>query len=621
MSEQLNYNINISGNASESVGSLKKQLREAQNEVAALSDKFGATSKEAIEAAKRAAELRDRIGDARALTEAFNPDAKFKALSASLSGVAGGFAAVQGAIGLFGTESKELEKQLLRVQSALALSQGLQSIGESIDSFKQLGAVIQSTTVFTKANALANSVTAATMKALGIAVDTTSTSFKVLKGAIAATGIGLLIVAIGELASAFSSYTTKAERAKEAQDKLNQSIKSGAEVALQAELQFIENERQLEIARAKNRGASEKEIFELEQSFRKIRGEAQVRYWNEIKDIDAEGANKARAEVEKINTEGAVADLNFQTEQNNKRREKQQEQNQKNKEQREEDLKNLNTYFKEASNLFLNEKQKEINEIEDKYNKQIALAKKYNQDITLLEEARFIELQKVRDKYINRRLDDEPLIAIETKRQEAIKNTDAIVQGSLEKNLQAVGARVNAETDAAILKAKLDDDAAKVVEDREQAKRDAYAMTADALGVLGEVVGQQTAAGKVLSSAQALINTFLGITQIWANKTTIPEPFGTIQKVAATTTAAASGFLAVRNINKVQVPKGGGGVSVPSFSAAPLTPSSASLLTTSLSQQTINAIGNQAIRAYVVETDITSNQKRVQAIKQRARFS
>jgi len=621
MSEQLNYNINVTGNASESVGSLKKQLREAQNEVAALSDKFGATSKEAIEAAKRAAELRDRIGDARALTEAFNPDAKFKALSASLSGVAGGFAAVQGAIGLFGTESKELEKQLLRVQSALALSQGLQSIGESIDSFKQLGAVIQSTTVFTKANALANSVTAATMKALGIAVDTTSTSFKVLKGAIAATGIGLLIVAIGELASAFSSYTSKAERAKEAQDKLNQSIKSGAEVALQAELQFIENERQLEIARAKNRGASEKEIFDIEQSFRKTRGNAQVRYWNEIKNIDAEGANKARAEVEKINTEGAVADLNFQTEQNNKRREKQQEQNQKNKEQREEDLKNLNTYFKEASNLFLNEKQKEINEIEDKYNKQIALAKKYNQDITLLEEARFIELQKVRDKYINRRLDDEPLIAIETKRQEAIKNTDAIVQGSLEKNLQAVGARVNAETDAAILKAKLDDDAAKVVEDREQAKRDAYAMTADALGVLGEVVGQQTAAGKVLSSAQALINTFLGITQIWANKSVIPEPFGTIQKVAATTTAAASGFLAVRNINKVQVPKGGGGVSVPSFSAAPLTPSSASLLTTSLSQQTINAIGNQAIRAYVVETDITSNQKRVQAIKQRARFS
>jgi flagellar basal body P-ring protein FlgI len=50
------------------------------------------------------------IGDAKSLTEAFNPDAKFKALSASLSGVAGGFAAYQGAMGLVGVESKDLEK-------------------------------------------------------------------------------------------------------------------------------------------------------------------------------------------------------------------------------------------------------------------------------------------------------------------------------------------------------------------------------------------------------------------------------------------------------------------------------------------------------------------------------
>jgi hypothetical protein len=119
-----------------------------------------------------------------------------------------------------------------------------------------------------------------------------------------------------------------------------------------------------------------------------------------------------------------------------------------------------------------------------------------------------------------------------------------------------------------------------------------------------------------------LINTFLGITQIWANKTVIPEPFGTAAKVAATITAAASGFAAVKGINSTRVPKGGGGVSVPSISAnSPLSPSSAVVNTTNLSSQSINAIGNSAIRAYVVETDVTSNQKRVQAIKQRARFS
>ena len=132
--------INIQSNADERVGSLRSQLRQAQAEVATLSDKFGVTSKEATEAAKRAAELKDRIGDAKALTDAFNPDAKFKALSSSLAGVAGGFAVVQGSMALFGTQSKEVEQTLLKVQSAMALSQGLQTIGESVDSFKQLAA-------------------------------------------------------------------------------------------------------------------------------------------------------------------------------------------------------------------------------------------------------------------------------------------------------------------------------------------------------------------------------------------------------------------------------------------------------------------------------------------------
>ena len=161
-----------------SVGSLKQQLREAQNEVTALSDKFGATSKEAIEAAKRAAQLKDAIGDAKALTDAFNPDAKFKALTASLSGVAGGFAALQGAVGLFGKQTEAVEKTLLKVQSAMALSQGLQAVGESIDSFKQLGAVVG---------------------------NTVSKAFGTLKSAIISTGIGALVIGVGLLIANFET--------------------------------------------------------------------------------------------------------------------------------------------------------------------------------------------------------------------------------------------------------------------------------------------------------------------------------------------------------------------------------------------------------------------------------
>jgi len=165
-----------SSDVGKSVGSLKQQLRQAQNDVTILSEKFGATSKEAIEAAKRAAQLKDAIGDAKALTDAFNPDAKFKALSSSLSGVAGGFAAVQGALGLLGQEGEDVQKTLVKVQSALALSQGLQTVGESIDSFKQLSAVVK---------------------------NTVGGAFKSLKSAIISTGIGALVVAVGLLIANF----------------------------------------------------------------------------------------------------------------------------------------------------------------------------------------------------------------------------------------------------------------------------------------------------------------------------------------------------------------------------------------------------------------------------------
>jgi chromosome segregation ATPase len=83
--EIVGLKIQVDGSeATRSVGSLKQQLREAQADVTKLSEKFGATSQEAVNAAKKAADLRDRIGDAKSLTDAFNPDAKFRAFTSTL---------------------------------------------------------------------------------------------------------------------------------------------------------------------------------------------------------------------------------------------------------------------------------------------------------------------------------------------------------------------------------------------------------------------------------------------------------------------------------------------------------------------------------------------------------
>jgi len=199
MAEKKTIELEIKSNldsAQQSVSGLRTQLRNAQAEVAILSDKFGATSKEAVNAAKKAAELRDRIGDAKALTEAFNPDAKFRALSGALTGVAGGFSAVTGLMGALGSESKEVEQAILKVQSAMAIASGLQTVGESVDQFKILATVIKNTSIAQRALTIATAaytyVTAAT-----------TTGLKLLRGALISTGIGALVVAVGMLIANF----------------------------------------------------------------------------------------------------------------------------------------------------------------------------------------------------------------------------------------------------------------------------------------------------------------------------------------------------------------------------------------------------------------------------------
>ena len=223
MAETRVVNLEVNDNTK----SLKLQLREAQQEVQKLADKYGATSKEAVQAAKRAADLKDRIGDAKALTDAFNPDAKFKALSGSLTGVAGGFSAVTGAMGLFGAESKEVQKLMLKVQSAMALSQGLQALGESRDAFRQLGAVAK--------NALQG-----------------------IKSGIAATGIGLLVVALGTVVAYWDDIKEAVSGVSDEQRQLNEKTKANYEIQ-QKKLENLGSQDNI----LKLQGKTERQILQI----------------------------------------------------------------------------------------------------------------------------------------------------------------------------------------------------------------------------------------------------------------------------------------------------------------------------------------------------------------------
>jgi hypothetical protein len=691
MAENLDLNIKVNTSEAEaSVGSLKKQLREAQNEVNALSEKFGDTSKEAINAAKRAAELKDRIGDAKSLTDAFNPDAKFKALTSSLSGVAGGFGAVQGAMALFGAESDNVQKTLLKVQSAMAVSQGLQSIGESVDSFKQLGAVIKSTTIFQRANEMANKAAAFSLKTLGITAEVTSTSFRVMKTAIAATGIGLLVIGLGEAVAAFQRFQSSAEDAADAQRKLNESALKYADSALKAEQNFLDKQQKINVSKAKLAGKSESEIFEIEQGFRRQKIESLRRHYVEVGDANTEARQKDLEEIDRLNTDGIVARNEFNAKiikQNEEKNKQLQEQNKLSDEKEKQLQKEKDAAELDASERIIKLKNEiEVLGIEDEYKAKrtaidqqllldiaqvnnnenlkaetkkalvIELGNKANADIEKINKEQFDEQAKKDKEALLKKQEEERgirLIGLQGKiedidREIAKKDQDfeadkerfeakmeildeqkIIELSNLELNEFERNEILKKYSDLrkGIVNDELENDK-KAQEAKLALQMSVFDATSGLVSGLGSLFEQGSAESKTAALADIAINTAKGyvqgldIAQKGAQAAGPAAPFA-FPIFYATQIAAVLGAVAkARGILATTKGGSGGGGGMPSMSAsAPIAPSIPTAQTTNISQQSINDMGNQAIKAYVIESDVTNNQQRIEAIRQRARFS
>ncbi|KAK6009383.1 hypothetical protein OSTOST_25709 [Ostertagia ostertagi] len=87
----------------------------------------------------------------------------------------------------------------------MSFANALNSIDDIKQGFSAFGNVLQATTVFQKANAAATVVTTVAMKALGLGAETSAVGFKVLKGAIIATGIGALVIGLVALIQNFDA--------------------------------------------------------------------------------------------------------------------------------------------------------------------------------------------------------------------------------------------------------------------------------------------------------------------------------------------------------------------------------------------------------------------------------
>jgi len=629
MAEKKVIELEVNTNLDFTVTALKK----AQREVAILSEKFGATSVQAVEAAKKAAILKDKIGDAKALTDAFNPDAKFKALSGALTGVAGGFSVVTGALGAFGKQNEDVEKALLKVQSAMALASGAQAIGESIDSFKQLGAVIKANSVFQK-------IMTAAQYAYNLAM-----SLNPIGAIIAAT---IALIAVGYKLITMFQASTEANAKNEAAIKKNdvalkQQIKSNQKASealktkngheyemAKASGASSESLRKLALKHAEAQIALEKSTLatakdtyeknkntlanlinsgatdELIQKQRELTTEARKAVTEERKELQT--AIKDKADIVRKNAVEVRQEL---TDNNNKIKDANKAHNEQIKQQNEEAAKaeleriktlneNINSLKEEIRVSKLNEEQKEVDEVYKKYTKLIKDGLKANIDVSTLEEEKRLSLAAITKKYddadastrlINSQTIISEMVAAGTKRLEGEK----IIS---EKSIEI--AKAEAEQKMAIQQQGLDTalqgvQLIKGLFEKQKGVQKAAVIAESAIGIAKMIISNKLANIGALATPQAIATSGAAAAPVIAMNN-ISTGIGIAANIAAT----AKALSALGGGSAPSGSVGGGGspnMSAPQFNV--------------VGQSGVNqlaSLNQQPIQAYVVSGQVTSQQ-------------
>lgn len=262
------------GSTPKSMKNLKSEIKDLRDALLNLNPATEDYNKVLKAAADRAKLLSDTQYYLR--TSATDLGSKITTVSKLFSGLAGGFGAVRGALTLFGADSEDLNRTMVKLQSTIALVQGLQG-------FEGLSKTIKSAGIqFSGAiNAVRGFVT----------------SLGTIKGALIGTGLGAFAVVLGTLINQFMKLSAEAsnsaEKIKESlekQEKEAQRVRDVNKEMFEAEAAQEHNRRLREIYDTYTDLATiQKKVKELDEEF-KLAGLQK-------------GANDAQSEVNRLNSE------------------------------------------------------------------------------------------------------------------------------------------------------------------------------------------------------------------------------------------------------------------------------------------------------------------------------
>ena len=208
--EETNNALNEFGiNVTDVVGksqTMRSQLLEIRNELNNLESVGQKNSDRFKDLTQQAVQLTTQIKNTDTQIKALASNTKYvDAVIDGVTGLVGAFTAVQGAVGLFAGENEELQKTLLKVNSAMALLQGLQQVQNVLNKDSAFSVVFLS-----KAQGLYAGTTTAVASALGLEASATGVATVATKAfsiALISIGIGLILIAIAALVEYWDDLT------------------------------------------------------------------------------------------------------------------------------------------------------------------------------------------------------------------------------------------------------------------------------------------------------------------------------------------------------------------------------------------------------------------------------
>lgn len=228
-----------------SVRTRLRELREAMIEMEAAGQRNTAEY-EAMRA--EAAKLTDALGDATKQASILAHDQKgFQGIISGLGGVSGAFSAAQGAISLFAGQNEDLQRIMVKVQSLMAITVGLQQVQATLDKdsafrlvtlnglkewwakvVKEATAAEVKNTAATNANAAAQNAQTGAATAGAVANKGLAASFRMVGVAIKNIPVlGWIVAAISAIVAVTAHFISKSREAKKAQEEFNKSLVEG----------------------------------------------------------------------------------------------------------------------------------------------------------------------------------------------------------------------------------------------------------------------------------------------------------------------------------------------------------------------------------------------------------